>query len=1490
MQERTNPPANPTIPKHQLPPDEPPKKKKRRWLKVLGMLAILLVLLVVLLPTIVSLSPVRSLIVGQAQAFVPHGKLAIDDWSFGWFSPVGITGVKVYDDKNALVLSVDQVKTDALSLLKLARQQFDLTGVVVDADATNVTVYPDGKTNLHHIFGLDEQKAPTAAPSQPAPSSGPQEVAIPNVHGDIELKLRGAIHVVDAEGNPLSTLQLRQGSGGKIKIDDINKGVAPNLMLIYDVDNGPQSTVTVAGTVDAVENNKLDLAKLTLALKIVLSEIDLRAADPVLAIAGVKDTHVKSGTINGELAINIQPGKPDVKGEFVVRNPHIIAPQLQDEYKADEIRIPISLAVDGEGAAARYKVDTRLTAPEFWAAITGEVSQTAVDNLIKRQMPGSESGITLSFSADPKKLGTTFRNTLKLLPGLTVDGGEIKSVIDVLLKADRVELKTNSNVTLAARNDGKAISVPPINLTTGVSVTNLTDPIQGVHDLTLAMTSDFLHFKGGGKSIGDVKVEGGYDLTKLQKLGEQFADLGKTSLAGTGNFSVHSWQQDAKTLRADAGLKGDGLRVVLEGREPIDLALIDGGVSAQLPFDPQKPEVKKIEWVTGNLNLTPAAGRPALVEGKVKVRNVDLKQKNVGAIELTQGAVSDLPLLQRLIRPVFDLKKETGIELQSGAAYLAASGWVEGGRAISIVDLSASLTSLRISKGDQVVLNEKKIAFNTAANISIGDTEQSVELVKFTLDSLLVSIRKIDGQKFDVTLAQGMPRGNVPIAITKVDLLRVNAIARAFAGDGAATLPVVSSGYFTGSINLKGGQDQDSSVLVAGDVRELTIDQTPVKNEQIALNLNGKYVKADSTGTGKMTLRSGFASIEADGIVVDLGESTPTLHRLRKAFVRGGVADVAKAQAVASALVPGLKLPVDAAGDVALELNAEQDQAKATKIALSITGTGLSMRNDLGQSYAFGKDQVTVKAETYVEGAEEISILTVKKLDANAGFASATATKEIVVTDPTKPNATYNGELEAKANLESTAKVLQVLTSAAKPMAFRGAATFKETIGTQNGQIALKGGGTIDEFASLDPDTGKPQLTEKQVKITNDVVADLTNKNAAINAVTLDMASSQAAKATITGGVNDWVKQRQLNDIKIKFDGIGEKLWPIVYAAMSPEQQTTFKDASLYGPISVDLVAGGAYPDAPAWNESIRSTTATGTIKLTQANNFYGAYVEKFEQKFTLGANAKQAGVLVTDRETKAFAINKGEGNFGSIVVNLADPAMPVSIGRKQKLLTKVQINEIMAAQLGSYASVLFKDSKKASGILDLQVIECNAVPIADLMSGNGNASFLYSLTDLNLDSPLLSTLAGKLDWGTEGFVGNIRNGTLVLKDGVAYQNMTLDITRMVDGEDPKTKRPTKVESLEHLKFDGGIDLKAARFKDYSLWISRGMLFGDLKKYLPNGATLPLRGSITDTNSLVSQSITGLIGEAAKGAVEGKLEDAIKDLFNKDKDDKRRSR
>ena len=79
--------------------------KKKRALKIFATIVVVIVLLVALLPTILSLGPVRSLILNRANAEI-DGSLSVESWSLSWFRGPSVEGID-FDDGQGTRLQVD---------------------------------------------------------------------------------------------------------------------------------------------------------------------------------------------------------------------------------------------------------------------------------------------------------------------------------------------------------------------------------------------------------------------------------------------------------------------------------------------------------------------------------------------------------------------------------------------------------------------------------------------------------------------------------------------------------------------------------------------------------------------------------------------------------------------------------------------------------------------------------------------------------------------------------------------------------------------------------------------------------------------------------------------------------------------------------------------------------------------------------------------------------------------------------------------------------------------------------------------------------------------------------------------------------------------------------------------------------------------------------------------------------------------------------------
>ena len=1213
------------------PPAVPPKR--RRWwkwpLRIVVALIALLVLLVIFLPTIASTGVVRSIVLGKVQPLVPHGKLEVASWSFGWFSPIEVKGVKLIDDHGNVVLEADDVRTD-LTLLQAIRQKFVLTGTVVDA-AGHLVIYPDGRNNLGQALGQydrkPDQKSPTHE-SHPTVEHKPAETTLPDVVADITLKLHGDVRMVDAAEATVAQVRLLQGSGGTIKIADVNQPVVTDLTFNYDTGDATKpGSVAIKSSVDAVENNKLDLANVAATIDAPVTDVDLAGLKPLLALAGQKDVRL-AGILAGAVTGELKPGQPsEIKSTLAVTNFEANTPQLKDPIKAAKLDLPLRVTRSLTNGTSRLAVDGGITLPEVSVKLVGDLPEPALQNLVEKKMPGDTGVLSVAVAADLKKLSVSMPNTLRLVPGLVVTDGSFHTGVTATLRPSDIQTHVKTDVLLRGTKDGKAVSVDPVTIVTDATLADLANPVAGLRDLAVSMTSAFAHFSASGKSLAVIKGGGSADLDKARDQLAQVIDLGKLDLAGLATFKVDSVAdaKDASSIKATLSADVKKLRVVLPDQPALDLPLAKLAMTADLTTDASglKPQQVRAARITLAAEDNPTS---PIVDFDVAATNVDLVTSRVGDVTIQKCAVPSLARLQTLIDPFVTTLKDRKLTLAAGSAnvVLTAKDIDLTKKSATLSGVEAVLLKFRIDRDGKEVLSDT-VRFNTAGSIAAGD-------------------------------------------VVNVDL-------------------------------------------------------------------------------SQLSLRSNLAKLEK-------GDGPLKVRMAADATTAGGT------------------------------LNASGDARKLLAVLGAFQGT---------------------------------------------------------------PPMPYGGTYHAKLDLT-----------------------------TDKGGVGMKADGTVDDF-TIYGDDGKPTFAEKQVKFASDLAADTTAASATIRSLSLDMASSKAATINVHGGVDDYLKQRKLKGIVVTVDAVGEKLLPILMAVMPEAQRQQFADAKLTGPIRLKLTADGSYPVADTWNQSVKPVVAYGDVSLKGLSTM-GLDVSDFAMLLTV-----KDGQLITgdtrrkgaDRFAKPFTVNGGTGDVGSITLNVGDPELRLSIGRRQKVLQKVQLNPVLATQLGSLASVLFTESDQASGLIDFTVQDCQNVPLLELMNKKATASFTYSVKDLDLRGPVPSAMSSALGWGSGGIQGDINNASLALKGGKAEQDMTLELARQKQERNEDNEKVTK-NVTETMKFKGGIDLATNRFDGYHLTLSQGLLLKDIRDSFPDGATIELKGKVSDIGSVLGRGIAEV---AVKKGVEKNAGKAIDKLL-----------
>jgi hypothetical protein len=774
-------------------PDPVPAPRKKRWLRriVIGLsvVVVLLIGLVVLLPTIVSLSPVRSMVMSQVSGYL-DGRAEVESWSIGWFSPLSVQGLRVYDNDNAMVLDISKLQTEA-TLGSLVRGNLDLGKTRAAIDATKVIIYPDGTTNLHRIARLTD--------AEPKPRKEETESSIPDVKVDLTLQLTAGVQLLDASGKPVTMLQVRPGSGGTIKIADINKGIDTDLKLVYIVDAGTTSTVSIIGSADAIEGNQIAIDQLTAKLRILLQDIDTAAARPVLVMAGVQGVEV-GGLVNGQIDADLQPGQAgSIKGTPTVTNVVFAHSTIADRYQAREVSFPIDVSRVIENGVTRLKIDIRAIAPELSAAITGDIAESSIAQLQARQLPGADGQIAVELTADPAKAAKSLPNTFKLLPGVTVAGGTVHAKSDVWLKPSSIVYGVSTNLSASGTHDGKPISIEPVTLTTRGTVVDLANPVQGLRDLSLDLASRFATFNATGTSATTLSGKGSADLGLLRQQLAQFSDLSNTQLAGKAAITLAN---TPKTGTADAyalnlTLTLNDIKATLPDTPLIDLPFVKVGVESGyvLGTDSGNP-IQQIDTTTATVLAGTSAEKP-LADVLIVLSNIDPKART-GSFDLQRATITSLPELQKMIDPFVPQLLQQQIELTGGAVYVVTKGSADllAGR-ITLDSFDFSAPSLRINRAGKLFIDEKRIALSTAGQLSAGE-QIVIDLSRFSLESAIATLTT-NAKPLSITLgAEGLPRGNGTINAT-IRLPQLNRIAQSLSTEPINT---VSSGQLTGDLSF----------------------------------------------------------------------------------------------------------------------------------------------------------------------------------------------------------------------------------------------------------------------------------------------------------------------------------------------------------------------------------------------------------------------------------------------------------------------------------------------------------------------------------------------------------------------------------------------------------------------------------------------------------------------------------------------------------------
>lgn len=1465
---------------HPDQPDEPvsstSQTRPNRWKKwgiVLISLILVVGIFILLLPTLVGTRPIRSLIIGQVNEQL-NGRIEIDQVNIGWISPIRLAGVRLYDRENRLVIEVPKLETEA-SLGSLIRGNLDFGHTTVVADAAYVVIRQDGSSNIHDIlrFGLAPKNEPSRPKSHEKTSS---EMQIPGVRADITLDLKGQIQLVDSQGQNLTRIHILPQTGGTFQLDPLKQGIRSDLQLIYSVDQAPRSRILIQGVVDPLAKGPFDLKQLTANAQLSLEQVDVSAIKPLLILAGIKDAEIK-GILNGKIRADLKKGESgSIAGQPVLSEISFIAPGLLDRYQAREITFPIEIRRTVTGENAFLEIQCGMITPQLKASLWGQLPESFIKHRTTSELNGQAGQLTARIEVDVPALARALPHTLRLREDTRIESGTILTELSASMTARQgVQSSFQTDLGLSGIQNGQPFQIPPIKVRASGTCNNLTQPLKGLIDLSATISSSFASLELSAPSLARLNGNGQIHLKQLREQLSQLMDLSGVQLDGSAEISLTNEEVAEDSYRAGLQLRIGNLETTLPDKAPVRIGHATINVQGDYRLDPGQQRLTKVESASVSCRIgdTPQS---TIMDADARVRGLDLTALTVNQFEIKPASVISLPRLWQMLDPWVPGLKSSALAIQNGAFYLSTQGSADLKNGVVMLEnLECSAPALRATLQGKPLLDEKRVYLSISGQVRAGP-ERSVELSRILFDSSVATLSSTD-RPLVVRWEKGLPMGQGQVKTT-VQLPALNRIAQAFS---AQKIPTIQNGQFIGELSFANqASGSEPTVQLEGQLNGLTIDQTPVQNETVRMELRSVMKTKSDQASVTANIKGSFLSLNLKDTMVNLAAGTSFINRLESALLVVGIPDLQKAALVVQAVVPGLSLPYLPSGGLAADVSIKN---QSMNLNLQASQVGLTdVVSD--KTYRFDRKRpLTLSAGLSFVHGDRIEKLELTRLEGDLDVIRLAMPTPVVIDDLSH-NPRPQGQLRLTGSLERLASLVQFLRRTDQPLPYRGEFDLTPTIRSEGTRITLAPVGKIQNLVIQNSD-GQPVFTEKQMRLSGELMVDVVERQIDIRSLDLDTTSSQSAKLQITGGIRGWSgPEVRFNNLSVQANAVGEKIWPMIFPLLSSELQTKLAKAGISGPVRLDILVDGAYDlGAGDFHRGVQPLRVRGTfgVEKLDLTDAYGLTIAGLTQWFSIDAGRLVTGHKSSDGQWQfapPFQINGGKGDLGSIVIVLSHPDLPVSIGRKQRLLTSVQLNRVMAAQLGSLASVIFKDSRSASGIVDVVVMDCTDVPLFDLIQGSqkARADILYSIRDLRLDGPVPGTLAGILGWGDQGIVGKIENGSLVLKDGVAYQNMTLDLLKVVSVRDERTGQQRQQEQWQQLMFKGGIDLEKQKFRDYSLWISSGLLLQDWRKSFPNGATVQLRGDVSDVGSILTQTIGSL-------AVQGYGGSLIDDLLNKKK-------
>jgi hypothetical protein len=289
----------------------PPRKcSKIKWIFWgLGGIVTLILLLVLLLPTLLSTSFGKQILITQINKSA-DGVVEMKDLSFGWFSGLKLTGVSFKDNTGNTRFTVDEIR-GKLSLASLLRGRIALTDGLIDKPSMELLV--PAKTESSSSSTSSAVKSSTSFQSAGiSGSSGGSTVMLPL--DKLVLELRQGSAIIKTE-QPPQTLEFKN-IATQVNINPAGQVSTMSLSLAV-AGTGQPGNIKAGAAITPKKLTTLDGASGDIHMELV--NLNLEDFKPLLALAGQKIDI--AGLVNAQAQVKLTDGQFEkIQADATVEN------------------------------------------------------------------------------------------------------------------------------------------------------------------------------------------------------------------------------------------------------------------------------------------------------------------------------------------------------------------------------------------------------------------------------------------------------------------------------------------------------------------------------------------------------------------------------------------------------------------------------------------------------------------------------------------------------------------------------------------------------------------------------------------------------------------------------------------------------------------------------------------------------------------------------------------------------------------------------------------------------------------------------------------------------------------------------------------------------------------------------------------------------------------------------------------------------------------